>query len=206
MDPTTGKIAELDLSAAKESGRERLLTLFSEHPTIARHVNLLKQRQERTQALLVGLAKQMFVLSLYLETDTVVVQNGKFGVKLTIGTDELGVQIFTKGTDAEKVDWKDLIANITQSRSVDSIESAVRSKRQRRLHSEPCTVGGYNVDSAGRLLRNDIPREYIPLIPTAKILVEEQLSEQEAATKFELAYLEDLDEMTPEWVEVVKAE
>jgi len=203
---STSSIDELDLSTAKESNRERLLMLFSENPVIERHVNLLKQRHERTQVLLVSLAKQMFVLSLYLETDTVVVQNGKFGVKLTVGADDLGVQLFTKGTDAETTDWKDLIADLVQSRNLDSIESAVKSRRQKRRHSENRTIGGYNVDSGGTLLRSSIPREYIPLIPTAKLLVDEQLTEQERATKFELAYLADLDEMTPEWKAVIEAE
>lgn len=194
-------IDNLDLrtTEAKEADQTQLLAMFSESPVIARHVNLLKQRRTRTQALLVSLAKQMFVLSLYLETETVIVQNGKFGVKLTVGTKDLGVQLFTKGTDAETIDWKDFVGELVQSRSVSSVESAVKSRRQRRRSSEHCTVGGYNVNGKGVLLRNSIPKEYVPLIPTAKLLVDEELVKQEEATKSELAYLEELDEMTPEW-------
>lgn len=198
----TNGINDLDLrtTEGKEADKTQLLAMFSENPVIARHVNLLKRRRERTQALLVSLAKQMFVLSLYLDTETVVVQNGKFGVTLTVGSDDLGIQLFTKGTDAETIDWKDFIGELVQSRSVSSVESTVKNRRQRRKRSENCTVGGYNVNSKGVLLSNNIPNEYVPLIPTAKLLVDEELVKQEEATKTELAYLEELDGMTPEWM------
>lgn len=192
---------DLDLRTieAKQTSQTDAITRFSKRPAAAKHLELIGERKERSQSLMVSLAEQMFVLSLYLEEKTVIVQNCKFGVKLTVG-DDLGVQIFTLGTNAETIDWKDLISDLVQSRSISSMTSAGRERKQRKRKNDNRIIGGYNVNgNNGELLRNNVPQKYVSLIPTAKMLVEDELAQQKEAIKSELEYLRELDEMTPEW-------
>lgn len=164
-----------------------------------KHIKILSKRKELKEAQMVGLAKELFILSAYKSDKHILVENCKFSVGLDIGNDfgeelvskaALSITLYLKKTtkkDKDKTTWRNLVPQWLE-------KSIVVSKDNNKV------VATFSIDKHWNVTQKDMSNKFLKLLPTGRLLVREELSIQESEALADIAYLESMDEMAEEIV------
>ena len=148
----------------------------------------------RTQ--MVELAKDLLTVSMYLKRQVVTIDNCKMAIELSIGRTSLVTMYLNKVDKKDKrMNWKDIMTSMARDRDIKPLISSIRTMDSKKGWHLPFSKASsiqtsYSVTSGWDIDDKAFDRDFLQLLPMARILVDEQLGQLHSETVADTEYLQ----------------
>lgn len=170
-------------------------------PVIKHHGDVIQKRKNLISKQMIGLAKELLTITLYTQNESVLVENCRFSVGMQMSGQAMQVNLYlkkVKRSDKGKFTWKDIIGDIAHSvKSKTDLPITLKTLTSKAQES---SIANFTVDDEWKVSTKDFGLPFIKLLPSARLLVNEELNNLEGDALTDIAYLESIDELNEEVV------
>ncbi len=161
-------------------GDKQELSINVPVPKLQRHFDAIAKRKQLSEAEMISLAQELCVLATYKQQRTVIVENCRFSVGLSVGADAVSVSFYLKKVkrkDKKKTTW---LKFISKSLVIPGDEDA--------------SIANFTLNGGWEIIDKDVRADYLRLLTPARILVREQLGVSEIEALDDIEYFKEMAE------------
>lgn len=178
-----------------ENGESSMALIEATDRRRGKHVEAIRDRNEMVRTQMIELAKDLLTVSMYLKRQVVTIDNCKMAVELSIGRTSLVTMYLNKVDKNDKrMNWKDIMASMARDRDkplISSIRTIGNKKKWHLPFSKASSIQtSYLVTSGWEIDDKAFDRDFLQLLPTARMLVDEQLGQLHTETVADTEYLQ----------------